>query len=410
MKPSIRETTLDRYAPDPHNANAGTDRGRDVVRESLEAFGAGRSIVVANDGTILCGNKTAEQALALGLEAIEIPTDGKKLIVHRRTDIESATSEDGRGLGITDNRGSEVGLAWDPDEILAAYRDGIVLPGWDEDEIDALTAGIEDPSGLLPGADPDAVPEEVEPRCKAGDLWALGRHRVGCLDSTDRDAVLNLMDGETPGLVFADPPYGMKVVRGGKNGGDKPFGTNGGGGAVRNRPGKTVSATTYRPIIGDETTNTATAAYSLAASLFPGAVQVWWGGNFYADHLPATPCWLVWDKETTGDFADAELAWTNQTTPIRLFRHLWNGLCRDSEKGERRVHPTQKPVALAEWVFEKYGDGVDLLFDPFLGSGMSLIAAEKTGRRCFGLELSPEYVDVVIARWEAATGETARKL
>lgn len=166
----------------------------------------------------------------------------------------------------------------------------------------------------------------------------------------------------------------------------------------------------YAPIIGDTTTDTALSACTLCASLWPDAVQVWWGGNYYANALPPSSCWLVWDKENTGNFADAELAWTNQKTAVRIFRHMWNGLMKDSERGEKRVHPTQKPVALAEWVFESYGKEGDVIFDPFLGSGMSLIAAEKIGRRLIGAELSPEYLDICIARWEQATGKSARLL
>ena len=162
-------------------------------------------------------------------------------------------------------------------------------------------------------------------------------------------------------------------------------------------------------MIGDDTTETALTAYYLAANLWPSAAHVWWGGNYYANGLPPSSCWLVWDKENTGNFADAELAWTNQTTAIRIFRHMWNGMLRASER-EKRVHPTQKPVALAEWVYAQYGEDVDLIFDPFLGSGMSLIAAQNVGKRVFGCELSPEYVDTVVARFEQVTGETARRL
>jgi DNA modification methylase len=129
-----------------------------------------------------------------------------------------------------------------------------------------------------------------------------------------------------------------------------------------------------------------------------------WGGNYYADALPASRCWLVWDKENTGSFADAELAWTNQDAIVRLLRHQWSGLIKASERGERRVHPTQKPVALAEWVLETLAPRAKTAIDLFLGSGSTLIACENRGVACYGVEMSEPYVDVIINRWQNFTG------
>lgn len=94
---------------------------------------------------------------------------------------------------------------------------------------------------------------------------------------------------------------------------------------------------------------------------------------------------------------------------MRLFRHLWMGAVRGSEVNEKRVHPTQKPVALAMWAFEKYGNSGDLILDPFCGSGVSIMAAEESGDRVvFGVELLPHYCEVIMQRWERTTGEVAR--
>lgn len=156
----------------------------------------------------------------------------------------------------------------------------------------------------------------------------------------------------------------------------------------------------YYPIAGDDSVDTAIASYKVCANLFPDAVQIWWGGNYYAHVLPPSSCWIVWDKENTGNFADAELAWTNQPSAVRIFKHMWNGMVKASEHGEKRVHPTQKPVALAQFCFEKYGKPNDLIFDPFLGSGMSLIAAAKIGdRTVYGCELSEVYCEIIMQRF-----------
>jgi site-specific DNA-methyltransferase (adenine-specific)/modification methylase len=136
-------------------------------------------------------------------------------------------------------------------------------------------------------------------------------------------------------------------------------------------------------------------------------VIVFWGGNYFADQLPASRCWLVWDKENTGSFADAELAWTNQDKIVRVLRHRWSGLMKASERGERRVHPTQKPVALTEWVIETMAPKAKTLVDLFLGSGSALIACERSGVICLGAELAPAYCDVIVKRWQAFTGNEA---
>ena len=91
----------------------------------------------------------------------------------------------------------------------------------------------------------------------------------------------------------------------------------------------------------------------------------------------------------------------------RIFKHQWNGLIKASERGEKRCHPTQKPVALAVWCFEHYGKPKCSVLDLFGGSGSTLIACEKTGRKCFMMEISPAYCDVIVERWQNATGKKA---
>jgi hypothetical protein len=191
-----------------------------------------------------------------------------------------------------------------------------------------------------------------------------------------------------------------------KVGGDKPFGKVGTiHKGMKAKP--IVEANTYAPIIGDETTATAIDSYNLCAGLnIP--VMIFWGGNYYAESLPPSSCWIVWDK-VNGEsfFADAELAWTNQKTAVRIFKHQWNGLIKESERGQKRVHPTQKPVALANWCFDKYGSVGDKVLDLFGGSGSTLIGCQETGRCAYLMEMSPKYCDVIIKRWQEFTGKIA---
>lgn len=131
---------------------------------------------------------------------------------------------------------------------------------------------------------------------------------------------------------------------------------------------------------------------------------VMFGANHYAPKLPASPTWIVWDKrcglksEFTESFADCELAWVKEDGPARIFRHYWNGMLKDSERGEKRLHPTQKPVALMAWIIQKYCLPDDVILDPYMGSGTTLIAAKKLGHKAIGIEYERAYCDIAAAR------------
>jgi hypothetical protein len=282
-----------------------------------------------------------------------------------------------------------------------------------------------------PHGDPEEVPEvPVDPTSRAGDIWLCRQHRVMCGNSLDRSDVDKLTLGDVPGFANCDPPYGIKIVKpaAGKvrasDGGAKAFGSIGGhqhaakndlsrrarvhglgkSGNLSQGAGHVIKTGLYAPIIGDETVETAVAAYELLLALKVPKI-ILWGGNYYADRIPASRCWLVWDKENSGSFADAELAWTNQDAVVKVFRHQWNGLIKASERGEKRVHPTQKPVALAQWVRETVAPDEKTVIDLFLGGGAVLIDAERAGIQCFGMEMSPAYVDVALLRWAKFTGQ-----
>ena len=125
--------------------------------------------------------------------------------------------------------------------------------------------------------------------------------------------------------------------------------------------------------------------------------QIIFGGNFFG--LPAATCFLVWDKDNSGDFADCELAWTNLPGAVRIFKWRWNGMIQ--EKGgvhkEQRVHPTQKPVSLMQWCIEKAGEPQTIL-DPFMGSGTTLIAAKNLRLKAIGIELEEKYCEIAAKR------------
>lgn len=387
-----RVDTLADLTPDARNANRGTERGRQMLESSLRKYGAGRSVLADKHGALIAGNKTVEVAADLGIPIRTIETDGRELVVVQRTDLDLAEGGAARELAYADNRVGQVSLEWELAQIGADVEAGVDLSAlWSEDELAALLAGASGPAEGL--TDPDAVPPVPdEPITRPGDLWTLGRHRLLCGDCTDPLTVDRLIGGARVAMVYTDPPYGVDVVQGGHIGG-----TN------------LAQVGTYAPVVGDDSTETAIDAYRLCAALGIPAL-IFWGGNHYASALPDSRCWLVWDKRegmSSNAFADCELAWTNLDRPARLFAHRWVGMLRASERDQKRVHPTQKPVALAEWAFSEFGDSGDSVLDLFGGSGSTLIAAEQTGRAAYLCEISPAYCDVIVARWEQFTGGQA---
>lgn len=182
--------------------------------------------------------------------------------------------------------------------------------------------------------------------------------------------------------VVSDPPYGISFSHG--SGGD---GIGGGG--------RYVSKFNNVPIHGDD------APFDPEPFLSIAPVTVLFGANHFADKLPASSKWLIWDKRrgfTRNDFADCEIAWTNLKGVARLINHYWNGMMRDSEKGIPRVHPTQKPIAVMEWVLGEATVAGQSVLDPFMGSGTTGVACAKTGRSFVGIEIDPGYFEVACDR------------
>jgi hypothetical protein len=244
--------------------------------------------------------------------------------------------------------------------------------GFDAKELDLTLWDNDDPLDD-PGAQIDKA-EELREKwgVKLGQLWQLGEHRLICGDCTDESVVERVM-GETPDAIITDPPYGISAV------------SNSG----------VLSKRYKNDLIGDDSVDVAGVAFVMCKEY--ECPQVWWGANYYADVTGASPCWFVWDKNNgASDQADAELAWTNLQGVVRLFKQA-------SEKAGR-LHPTQKHPDLIEWCILRCGE-VGIVYDPFLGSGTTMVAAHRLGRRCFGVEISPAYCAVAIQRWVDMTGE-----
>lgn len=380
-----------------------------AVHKSIARFGfVNVPVMDERTGRLVAGHGRLEALRAMKVGGQSPPErvkeeDGEWLVPVLRG-VSFRSDEDAEAYLLADNRLTELG-GWDDaalTEVLSdlAAADALDGVGWDADDVDAMIAEAE--RNVLPLGDPDDVPETPdEPVTRRGDVWLLGKHRMMCGDAiaiTDVDA---LLDGAKPDMVYTDPPYGVSVVKGARDSDPGPF-----GGKAAGRVGVTsvVEAGVYAPIIGDDTTETAVDAYNLCAGLGIN-VLMFWGGNYYASALPDSSGWALWDKENDGNtFADGELAWTNQSKPLRIFRHKWQGMLRASERGDKRVHPTQKPVALAAWAFETYGPDVKAVLDLFAGSGSTLIACERSGKRGYMMELSERYCDLICRRFQEYSG------
>ena len=319
-----------------------------------------RPIVVDQNMMVLGGNMRLKASKDAGLKEVWIEI------------AEGLTEEQKKEFIVKDN----VGFGeWEWD-MLANEWDSVQLAEWgldvweNEDDKEPEAGLIED----------DEIPEVKESKVKRGDIWQLGEHRLMCGDSTSSDDVAKLMNGEKADFIFTDPPYGMNAVS--KSG--------------------VLSARYKTDIIGDDNTDVARDSFNLIYSLYD-CKQIWWGANYYSEFLPSAEGWLVWDKNNgASDQTDCELAWTNFRSVCRLYK-------KASEK-RNRIHPTQKPVELFLWSIKKFKVEFNIVSDLFLGSGSTLIGAEKLNKKCYGMELDQKYCDVIIERWEQFTGKKAKKI
>jgi len=375
----VHEVDISTLAFDPANTRKHPESNMAAIKGSLAKFGQQKPIVIDKNNVVIAGNGTLAAAMALGW----------KMIKSVRTNLEGPEAI---AFALADNRAAEL-AEWDLEPLsktLQGLKDidfDLAAIGFDDDFMTAHTPEVIN-EGLT---DPDEIPENVETRCKPGDLWMLGNHRLLCGDSTNVQHVERLMNGEKADMVFTDPPYGVNERTMRKSAGR----------------GKLAEGHDFRPVIGDDSADTAIAAFNLCSGL--GINGIWWGANYFAHSVPEVSSWLIWDKRNgvpSDDNADCEMAWVWNKKPARIFSHLWRGCIRASEKSESKVHPTQKPIALAEWCFQNYGNPKSVL-DLFLGSGSTLIACEKTNRKCYGCEIDAHYCSVIIERWERFTGKKA---
>lgn len=421
------------FKPATKNSNLHTARGMGMIDTSMRTDGYGDPMLAAADGEMISGSarlETAALVFGTDVEPIVVHSNGDRPIIHVRDDIPNAYDKRAQRLALAANRSAEVDLAWDV-SVIAGFDADVIGDLWTPAELSDLGQQWADGQKEVPGGDPGAQLNRAEElreqyQVTRGQIWQLGRHRVGCLDAYSEADRWALLDGATPQMLHIDPPYGINIVQPRKNataaaiGGSKPFtgGTSGterkSGAAERSAhaerghvqhgaPSKNqiIQSNLYPVIEGDDRPFDPTLFLGLAS------IVIMWGGNYFAPALPVSSCWIAWDKRediTRNNFADCELAWTNLDKPARLFHHLWNGLHKGSQYGERRTHPTEKPVALFEEIGRMFCP-TGIWLDLFAGTGAQLIAAERIPEvRCLACEIEPLYVATLLERFYQMTG------
>jgi DNA modification methylase len=364
----IIQISITDLIPYANNARTHSDEQVTQIASSIKEFGFTNPVLIDKDNGIIAGHGRVMAAKKLGL--VEVPT----IMLDHLTDAQR------KAYILADNR-IALNSGWDIELLSLELKDldsdiDLSTLGFDADELNALLNPIEETEGLT---DEDAVPDvPEEPITKLGDIYQLGNHRLMCGDSTSIDDVDKLMVGVYPDLIHTDPPYGMNAVS----------------------KSSVLKANYGTDIMGDDNPNVAKDAFNLIYGLYPDAKQIWWGANYYCSVLPDSECWLVWDKNNgQSDQTDCELAWANFRSVVRQFTQA-------SEK-KNRVHPTQKPVSLMEWIIKRFNLSSKTIADFFGGSGSTLIAAEKNGLQSFIMEFDPKYCDVIVKRWEEFTGKKA---
>jgi len=362
--------------PNPKNPNKHPDEQINMLAKIIDYQGMRSPIVVSKrSGFIIKGHGRLEALKELAWE--KVPVDFQDY------DSEAQEYED----MVADNAIAE----WAAQDLAMINLDIIDLGP----ELKIEMLGIKD--FVLEPVEKydkqDDVPEiKHNPITKRGDIWLLGEHRVMCGDATSIDDLDKAIGGNIIDYLITDPPYGIDAIK--KSG---------------------VLSERYEQYKGDENTDCAEDFMQLALSRFDRHIV--FGGNYFAHWLPQSTHWIIWDKRganmeggnKNGDQSDCEIAWTNlPKRNVKCYKHVWAGWFRAGNKKDElksKVHPSQKPVGLFEKIFEDYE--FKSMFDAFLGSGSTLIACEKTNRKCYGMELDEHYCDVIVERWQNFTGKEA---
>jgi len=417
---NIQYRRIDTLQPDPANPHRHSKKQLKQIANSIEVFDFIVPVLIDRDGKIACGHGRTQAAAALGMR--EVPT----------ICLEHLSPAQIRAFMIADNKLTE-NATWDDRLLAEQLRDlsllgldfSLEITGFEMGEIDLRIASLEEV--LAPSEDPaDILPETsaAAPVSQLGDLWFLGHHRLLCGSALDTDALAALMDEERAGTIFTDPPYNVTID-----------GHASGLGAVHHRPFPMASGEMSK---AEFTAFLARALCNLVAFSTAGSLHYICMDWRHLEELLAAgreaygelKNLCVWAKDNAGMgslyrsqhelifvFKQPGAAHRNNIQLGQFGRNrsnVWhypgvNSLARCGDEGNvSALHPTVKPEALVADAILDCTERGGIVLDAFVGSGTTLIAAERTGRRCHALELDAGYVDTTVRRWQALTGEKAR--
>lgn len=392
----IEMVSVDALIPYAKNARTHSDEQVAQIAGSIKEFGFNNPVLVDKDNSVIAGHGRLMAARKLGYK--EVPV----------VKLEHLTESQRKAYILADNR-IALNSGWDTSMLsleLQELKDDIDLSllGFDADELDAMLNPIEETEGLT---DEDSVPDvPVEPKTKLGDIYILGNHRLMCGDSTSIDAVEKLMDGQKADMVFTDPPYGVSYT---------------GGHNEKKREG--IIADTLQ---GEDLTDLFADALLCATMVTKdhSAFYIWYANGKAVEtfasfsKLPLkVRAVLCWYKVKSGLGAFMSQYIPNYEPCIYAYKDgcspQWFGASDEKtvwelkKEAKNEYHPTQKPIELPERAINNSSKSGDTILDLFGGSGSTLIAAEKTGRKARLMELDPKYCDVIVKRWEDFTGKKA---
>lgn len=372
--------------PADYNPRTIDEQALEGLKASITRFGLVEPIIInERTGNIVGGHQRLKALQDLGEKETEVV-------------VVDLDDQEERALNITLNNPAIQGDFTDGLQDLLADLDSS-FPDFAELRLGDLQewTPLDDEPGS--GGDPggDDLPKQVETRCKPGDVWILGDHRLLCGDANDTDSIERLLHGKRVAMIFTDPPYGIDL--------DTDF--------TSMDKGKK-----YKKVEGDDTPFDPS---PLLEEFQDVPEIILWGADYYSERIlhRNDGSFFVWDKTGGGagpnsDYdkmfgSNFELAWSKKRHKRQILPILWKGIFGlAAEDTKKRIHPTQKPTALVSFFLSRFTKDGDLIFDPYAGSGSTLIAAESLSRSAYLVEIDPEYCDLIIARWEDYTGETAR--
>ena len=378
----------------PYAANPRTHSPEQVqeIAESIREYGWTNPVLVDGATGIIAGHGRVLAAKLLGIDTVPCIELAHLSEAQRRAyiiaDNKLATKAGWDNSLLAGEFGALKGLGFD-----------LKLTGFDMAEVGRVLALAGAHSGKT---DPDAIPEPPEqPLTRAGDVWRCGRHRLMCGDSTSAEAVAALMAGHKAQMVFTDPPYGVDYTGGMKRrerlSGDH-VGTDIYSAALRHLRSAADDRASLYLWYADVHAAAAAARAAAAEAGYQIVAQIVWAKN-HAQFVTSAHYKVKHEPCYYGHRRGKSARWHGPNNEVTLWEY--------DRSPSNEFHPTQKPVALAERAIKNSSSPGEIVLDLFLGGGTTMIAAEMTGRTCFGMEIEPAYVDVAVLRWEQFTGERA---